>query len=78
MEPLDYVMLMKSFSILDFYRILHMSYTVYVKLRDTLQYCSLLGTDNPQLLIKRYYIVSSIAQLSFNEWEFLQFQLFIK
>ena len=34
--------------------------------------------DNPQPLIKRYYIVSSIAQLSFNEWEFLQFQLFIK
>ena len=55
-----------------------MSYTVYVKLRDTLQYYSLLGTDNPQPLIKRYYIVSSIAQLSFNEWEFLQFQLFIK
>ena len=43
-----------------------------------LQYYSLLGTDNPQPLIKRYYIVSSIAQLSFNEWEFLQFQLFIK
>ena len=54
-----------------------MCIVIYIR-QCSLQYYSLLDTDNPQPLIKRHCIVTSIAQLSFNEWEFLQFQKFIK